>query len=271
MFLQEARPVLVQQHAVGLQVVRDALDGLLVLLLQRYDLAEELEATQRRLATLPGEHDLVGGNAPDVVADETLEHLLVHLSGTGSAGKRLLAQIEAVGAVEIAGRAGGLDHDVKPSRRTVAEPLRRVVLVDVHVLVEGRRAHDCSRNAGRHPAGRKGRFSRLARRGWPTFVNLGQRARRAASTTRAGLRHNVAACRPQPFVWRSGICPSANFGCSATRSVTWVTLHRRAARSNGVVHERRRLRPPAQAINPRRSEVRTKTTQPWNTSPAGAS
>jgi len=51
--LQKLRPVLVEQRAVGLQVVLDPLAGLRMLLLQRNDLAEEVETEQRRLATLP--------------------------------------------------------------------------------------------------------------------------------------------------------------------------------------------------------------------------
>jgi hypothetical protein len=42
--VQEARPVLVEQRAIGLQVVFDPLPGLGMLLLQRHHLVEELEA-----------------------------------------------------------------------------------------------------------------------------------------------------------------------------------------------------------------------------------
>ena len=69
--LEEPRPVLVEQRAVGLKVVLDALAWLRMLLLQRHDLVEELETHQRRLAALPGKHDLVARHARDVIRDES--------------------------------------------------------------------------------------------------------------------------------------------------------------------------------------------------------
>ena len=163
--LQEARPVLVEQRAVGLQVVLDPLSGLRVLPLQRHDLAEEVEAEQRGLAALPREHHLVGGHARDVVAHEALEHLVVHVPAARAARQRLLAQVEAVRAVEVAGRAGRLDHHVEPPRGTVAEPLRRVVLVDLQVLVNRRRSHEnpiCDRYA--RTRGGDGKYGLTAQR-----------------------------------------------------------------------------------------------------------
>ena len=130
MLLQEARPFLVEQRAVGLQVVFDSLSGLRVFLLQRHDLAEEVEPHQGRLAALPREDDFFGRHARDVVAHEALQHLVVHVPAARAARQRLLAEVEAIRAVEIAGRAGRLGHHVESPRGTAAEPLRRVVLVD---------------------------------------------------------------------------------------------------------------------------------------------
>ncbi len=64
--LEEFRPVLVEQHAAGLQIVLDALARPGVPALQSDDLLEEGNAEQRRLATLPGKDDLVAGHALDV-------------------------------------------------------------------------------------------------------------------------------------------------------------------------------------------------------------
>ena len=139
--LQEPRPVLVEQRAVGLQVVLDPLSGFRVFPLQRDDLSKELEAEQRRLAALPREDQFIGGHACDVVSDEALQDLVVHVPAARAARQRLLAQVEAVRAVEIAGRAGRLGHHVESPRGTIAEPLRRVVLVDLDVLVERRNTH----------------------------------------------------------------------------------------------------------------------------------
>ncbi len=155
MLLEEARPVLVEQRAVGLQVVFDALSGLRVLPLQRDHLAEEVEPHQRRLAALPGEDDFVAGDAGDVVADEALQHVVVHAAAARTAGQRLLGQVEAVRAVEVARRAGGLRHHVEAPGRLRPEPLRRVVLVELDVLVDAGCAHGGSRScaaAGRLPA-----------------------------------------------------------------------------------------------------------------------
>ena len=139
---RNARPVLVEQRAVGLQVVLDPLSGLRVFPLQRDDLPEELEAEQRRFATLPREDDFVRRHARDVVAHEALQHLVVHVPAARAAGQRLLAQVEAVRAVEIAGRASRLGHHMESPRGTVAEPLRRVVLVYLEVLVNRRQSHE---------------------------------------------------------------------------------------------------------------------------------
>ena len=115
MFLQEAGPVFVEQRAVGLQVVLDALPGLGVLLLQRDHLLEEAESEQRRLAALPREHDFLTRDALDVVLDEALEDLVRHVATARSAGQYALAEVEAVRAVEVAGRACGFGHDVETS------------------------------------------------------------------------------------------------------------------------------------------------------------
>ena len=128
--LEEARPVVVEQGAVGLQVVLDALPGLGVFLLQRDDLLEELEAQQRGLAALPGEDDFVGGDALDVVPHEPVEQLVVHVPAARTARQLLLAQIKAVGAVEVAGRSGRLGHHVESPAGALREPLRRRVTVE---------------------------------------------------------------------------------------------------------------------------------------------
>jgi len=127
--LEKLGPVLVEQRAVRLQVVLDPLPGLRIPFLQGHDLAKELEAEQRGLPPLPREHHLVPGHALDIVPDEALEHFVAHVPTARPAGQRLLAQIEAVSAVEIAGRARRLGHDVETPYRPVPEPLGNMVLV----------------------------------------------------------------------------------------------------------------------------------------------
>ena len=63
---EKLAPFVIQQDAIGLQGIRD-LFSVGVSLLQLDDLAEELDAQQRWLATLPGEIDLRARLAPDVL------------------------------------------------------------------------------------------------------------------------------------------------------------------------------------------------------------
>ena len=129
MLLEERRPAFVEQHAVGLQVVFDALSGLCVFLLQRDDAAEKIQAPQRRLAALPGKHHFGARHAFDILPDEKLKRLVAHLARARTVGQRFLAQIEAVFAIEIAGRARRLGHDMEPPARRRAQPRRNGVPV----------------------------------------------------------------------------------------------------------------------------------------------
>ena len=70
--LEELAPGLVQQHAVGLEFVPDALRAA-YFSLELDHLPIEIEAQQRRLAAVPVEEDLVDLLAGDVLADEELE------------------------------------------------------------------------------------------------------------------------------------------------------------------------------------------------------
>ena len=76
--LEEPRPVVVEQRAVGLQVVLDALPDLRVFPLQGHRLFEPLHAEQRRFPALPREDHLVARHALDVVADEGFQDLFAH-------------------------------------------------------------------------------------------------------------------------------------------------------------------------------------------------
>ena len=118
MLLEEHGPLFVEQHAIGLQIIFDALSGFCVSLLQRDDAAEEIQTPQRRLAALPGKHHFGACHTVDILPDEKLKRLVAHLACTWAVGQHLLAQIETVFAIEIAGRARRLGHDMKcPTRR----------------------------------------------------------------------------------------------------------------------------------------------------------
>ena len=116
--LEERAPFLGDQGPVGLQVVLDLLTGLCVLPLEAHHLAVEVEAEPRRFPALPRKDDFRTGDGGDVLLDEALQHLVGHDARARSAWKRLLAQVIAVVALQVAGRAAWLDHHVKaPSRR----------------------------------------------------------------------------------------------------------------------------------------------------------
>ena len=67
--LEECSPFVVQQRAIGLKIVLDALMGLFVFLLQRDHLLKEFESEQRRLAALPGKDHFAAVLSFDVLPD----------------------------------------------------------------------------------------------------------------------------------------------------------------------------------------------------------
>ena len=110
---QEPAPGFVQQHAVGLQIVFDPLARLLVLRLKLDHLAEKIQSQQRGLAALPGEDHAIRILAFDVLADELLQQVLGDAPAGVLSEKVPLAQVIAILAVQVAGRADGLDHGME--------------------------------------------------------------------------------------------------------------------------------------------------------------
>ena len=113
-FFEKARPLARDECAVGLQAVVD-LFAICVDLLELHRPAVEVEAHHQRLAAVPDElhlRDVVGG---DVVADDALEHRVAH-PGLAAAVDLRLVEVVAVGAVEVAQGARGLQHDVERPR-----------------------------------------------------------------------------------------------------------------------------------------------------------
>ena len=78
MRLQEGGPLIVNQHAIGLQIVLNALVLRLIFLLQLNDLFEKLQSHQGWLAALPGENNLFAVLALDVLTNEILQYLVAH-------------------------------------------------------------------------------------------------------------------------------------------------------------------------------------------------
>jgi hypothetical protein len=116
--LEKGRPLGIEQCAVGLQIVLDPLERLLVRRLQRHHLAEEIQPQQGRLPALPGEDHLVPGLRLDVLTDVLLEHVIGHSRDARLLEQLVFMQVIAIGAVEIARRADRLDHRMEAVRQS---------------------------------------------------------------------------------------------------------------------------------------------------------
>lgn len=145
--LQEGDPFVVEQQAVGLQVVLDALAGLAMACLQFDHAAEEVQPHHRGLAALPGEHHLVAGLGLDVLADVGFQQPLVHARVAAVLQQVGLVQVETVRTVEVAQRAGRLDHHVV----TVVPPRRQGRQVAARGSAFGGRAHAGRPSSGQAP------------------------------------------------------------------------------------------------------------------------
>jgi hypothetical protein len=136
-FFEKGAPFLVEQGAIGLEIVFDALAGAGVFLLQSEHLAEEIQAHQGGFAALPGEHHFRPGDPGDVLLDEALEDFIGHPAGAGHSGQARLAQVETITAIQIAGATAGFDHGVEAPWSLLGEHARGVVAVDRHRRLAG--------------------------------------------------------------------------------------------------------------------------------------
>ncbi len=109
---QELRPVLVEQHAVGLQAVAPAVAGAGLLALDLDGAAEEVEAHQGRLAALPADLDLARLQGAVLLADGG-----EYFGGDARAGLVGVEVVDravvAVVASHVAVMACGLDQDAQ--------------------------------------------------------------------------------------------------------------------------------------------------------------
>ena len=108
--LEELCPLLVDQRAIGLHRVDDMLPGTAIAFAQLDEGAEEWQAAQGRLTALPEHSHLAVGTGGQIFGDICGQRLLVHLLSLGGV-KQFLGQEEAILAVEVACRAGGLGND----------------------------------------------------------------------------------------------------------------------------------------------------------------
>ena len=117
---KECAPVVVEQHAIGLEGVLDAHPFGTMMLLQRHRPLEEVDAKQGRLAALPGKHDLALAGCHrrrDQVAHIALQHRVGHTEAFFVRIELLLLEVVAIGAIDVAARPDGLGHHVEGMRR----------------------------------------------------------------------------------------------------------------------------------------------------------
>ena len=115
--LEECRPFVVDQRAVGLNGVQHALMRLAVLVRQLDGAAKEVQAAQHRLAALPRDVHLGTGGGLHQLPDVGLQQRLRHQRAFARRIQVLLRQEEAVLATEVAGRAGRLGQEMIRVRR----------------------------------------------------------------------------------------------------------------------------------------------------------
>ncbi len=110
--LEERGPLVVDEGAVGLHGVDDALPSLgPVLLSQLHGALVEVEAAEHRLAALPGDVDLTAGRRLHELLDVRLQRFVVH-HGRLARIQVLLGEEEAVFAAKVARGAGGLGQQM---------------------------------------------------------------------------------------------------------------------------------------------------------------
>jgi hypothetical protein len=118
MLLEKCAPLVVEERAVGLKIVLDALAGLFVFLFQLDYFLKKLQAQQGGLAALPGKDDFAAILSFDVLADVGFQDFVGDTKMAVAAQKIFLVEVVTIGAVEIADGADGFDHSVIGPLRT---------------------------------------------------------------------------------------------------------------------------------------------------------
>ena len=108
---QETAPIVGEQGAIRLQSVLNLL-ARRVLLLQCQRLFVENARTHQRFPTVPSEEHTVSGLNGDVIVNVALECLVAHFLFGRFGVEFLLFEVITISTVQIAGRTGGLGHDV---------------------------------------------------------------------------------------------------------------------------------------------------------------
>ena len=130
---EEGAPLVVEEHAVGLDGALDRHAGGHAAAFGRACPAEEVEPHQRGLSALPGQRHLRDLLRASGLGDERLHHLVAHAE-VAARVQLLLLEEEAVVAAQVAARPGGLGHDVEGGNCVVLH----------RPMVRHRRSGDCS-------------------------------------------------------------------------------------------------------------------------------
>ena len=146
MLVEELAPLVGELGAVGLNRVLDRHAGAAMLLDARDRAAEEVEPHQRRLAALPGNRDLGSRLRLEQLPDVGVEQIVRHAEAVARI-QHLLREEEAVLAIEIADRAGGLREHVKVTHRAAGRRRRGSGHTHVGSPNPHRTASDCAGSA----------------------------------------------------------------------------------------------------------------------------
>lgn len=121
--LEESAPLIIEQSAIGLKRIDDAVpSGILALEPNR--LLIKGEGTQKRLTPMPGKDHLLGRLAPDVLSHIPLQHLIAHLLALRRCHvsvELFLLKIIAIGTGEVAERPGRLRHHVERTSERISD------------------------------------------------------------------------------------------------------------------------------------------------------
>ncbi len=112
---QQLAPLVGEERAVGLDGVLDPLSRPAELVHQRHRATEEVDAHERGLTALPGDGHVAVRVCPQQLAQIGPEDVVRHPEAVTGV-ERLLGQEEAVLAVQVADRTGGLGQDVERGR-----------------------------------------------------------------------------------------------------------------------------------------------------------
>ena len=114
---QKAAPLVVQQHAVGLDAIADPPAGGLVLALELDGLAEKVHAQDGGLSSMPREANLRPARRLDVLDDVLFQQAVRHPRRAALRVQAAFVPVVAVLAIEIANRPGRFGKDLKiPAR-----------------------------------------------------------------------------------------------------------------------------------------------------------